>query len=55
VVEDSIHGVRAALQAKMQCLAITNSYPKEMLTEAQLVVESLAGLALEDVESMFDA
>jgi beta-phosphoglucomutase len=55
VIEDSIHGIRAAHQAAMRCLAVTNSYPKEKLSEAQLVVDSLLGLSLKDVESLFDA
>jgi len=55
VIEDSIHGIRAAHQAAMRCLAVTNSYPKEQLSEAQLVVCSLLGLSLKDVESLFDA
>jgi beta-phosphoglucomutase len=55
VIEDSIHGIRAAHQAEMRCLAVTNSYPKEKLSEAELVVDSLAGLSLKDVERLFDA
>lgn len=55
VIEDSIHGVRAAHQAAMRCLAVTNSYPKEKLCEAELVVDSLAGLSLKDIERLFDA
>ena len=55
VIEDSIHGIRAARQAAMKCLAITNSYPKEKLSDAQLVVDSLIGLSLQDIESLFDA
>lgn len=55
VIEDSIHGIRAALQAEMRCLAVTNSYPREKLTDAHLVVDSLVGLSIKDVESMFDA
>jgi len=55
VIEDSIHGVRAAHQAAMRCLAVTNSYPKEKLSEAALVVESLAGVSLETIENLFDA
>jgi HAD superfamily hydrolase (TIGR01509 family) len=53
VIEDSIHGIRAAQQAGMRCLAVTNSYPKEKLEEANLVVETLVGLSLSDVESLF--
>lgn len=55
VIEDSIHGVRAAHQAAMRCLAVTNSYPKEKLGEADIVVSSLAGLSLKDIERLFDA
>jgi beta-phosphoglucomutase len=55
VIEDSIHGIHAAHQAEMRCLAVTNSYPKEKLSEAELVIESLAGLSLKDVERLFDA
>jgi beta-phosphoglucomutase len=55
VIEDSIHGVRAALEAGMRCLAVTNSYPREKLTEANRIVDSLVGLSLNDVESIFDA
>ncbi len=54
VIEDSVHGIRAAHQAGMQCLAITNSYPREKLIEAQMVVDSLLGLSLKEVESLFD-
>ena len=53
VIEDSIHGIQAALQANMCCMAITNSYPKEKLSEAHLVVNSLLGLSLADVEALF--
>lgn len=53
VIEDSIHGIRAAQQAEMRCLAVTNSYPKEKLMEANLVVDTLLGLSLSDVERLF--
>ncbi len=53
VIEDSIHGIRAAHEAAMRCLAITNSYPADRLAEADLIVDSLATLSLRDVESLF--
>ncbi len=53
VIEDSIHGVSAAHSAEMRCLAITNSYPKEKLFEAELVIDSLVGLSLKDIEHLF--
>lgn len=46
-VEDSIHGVRAAKAAKMWCLAVTNTYPKEMLSEADFVVDRLDASLIE--------
>ena len=54
VIEDSIHGIRAAHQASMRCLAVTNSYPKEKLKEAELVVDSLVVLSLNELERLFD-
>ena len=53
VIEDSIHGVIAAHNAGMRCLAITNSYPREKLLEADLVVDSLAELTAEDLDTLF--
>ena len=53
VVEDSKHGVRAGRLAGMKVLAVTNSYPKAQLAEADLIVESLDGLQLADVELLF--
>ena len=53
VIEDSFHGIHAARAAGMRCLAVTNSYPKEQLTEADLVVESLAGLSLAQLQILF--
>lgn len=53
VIEDSIHGIRAAHQAAMRCLAVSNSYPKDKLSEAELIVDTLAGLSLKDAESLF--
>jgi HAD superfamily hydrolase (TIGR01509 family) len=53
VVEDSKHGVRAGRRAGMKVLAVTNSYPKAQLAEADLIVESLDGLRLTTVEALF--
>jgi HAD superfamily hydrolase (TIGR01509 family) len=45
VIEDSLHGVEAARAAGMRCLAVTNSYPREMLNgRADRIVDSLIGL-----------
>ena len=53
VIEDSIAGVQAAKAARMKCLAITNSYPREQLKEADLIVDSLEGTSLESLERLF--
>ena len=53
VIEDSIHGIQAARAAGMKCLAVTNSYPKEKLSEADCVVSDLAGFSLEQAEKLF--
>jgi HAD superfamily hydrolase (TIGR01509 family) len=41
VIEDSKEGLRGARRAGMKCLAVTNSHPAELLTDAHAVVESL--------------
>jgi len=53
VIEDSVSGVEAALSAGMKCLAVTNSYPEEKLSRAHLVRESLNGVLLSELESLF--
>jgi HAD superfamily hydrolase (TIGR01509 family) len=53
VIEDSIAGVQAARSAGMRCLAVTNSYKAEELKQADLVVATLEGLAIETVERLF--
>lgn len=54
VIEDSIHGVHAARAAGMKCLAVTNSFPEELLSEANLVTSSLLDLSIEKIESLFE-
>ncbi len=41
VIEDSLQGVSAAKRAGMRCLALTTSYPREMLSDADWIVSSL--------------
>lgn len=53
VIEDSIHGVRAAHLAGMLCLAVTNSYSSEHLSEADMIVETLEDLSLDEVRALF--
>jgi beta-phosphoglucomutase len=44
VVEDAVTGVAAACRAGMRCLAVTNTNPREALSAADLVVDSLEDL-----------
>lgn len=53
VIEDSLHGIDGAKAAGMLCLAVSNSYPKDQLTRANRVVETLEGLRGEDLEVLF--
>lgn len=53
VIEDSIHGVRAAHEAGMLCLAVTNSYAKDALSHAERVVETLEDLTMDEIETLF--
>jgi beta-phosphoglucomutase len=46
VIEDSKEGIRGARRAGMKCLAVTNSHPAELLTEAHAVVKSLEEVSL---------
>jgi len=41
VVEDAVNGVEAAKYAKAKCLALTTSFPKEMLKEADWFAKTL--------------
>ncbi len=47
VIEDSFFGIKAAKSAGMKCVAVTNSYPKEKLKEADLIIDSLS---IDDIE-----
>jgi beta-phosphoglucomutase-like phosphatase (HAD superfamily) len=44
VIEDGIVGVEAAHRAGMRCIAVTNTHPMERLSDADLVIDSLAEL-----------
>ncbi|HWO01088.1 MAG TPA: HAD family phosphatase [Blastocatellia bacterium] len=54
VIEDSIHGINAAHAAGMRCLAVTNSYPREMLAQADLVVKTFEDLPIDQLELLFE-
>jgi beta-phosphoglucomutase family hydrolase len=53
VIEDAIAGVKAAKQAGMKCVAVTNSHPADTLEEADLIVDSLEKVGVEELKGLF--
>ena len=53
VIEDSVYGIRAAKAAGMKCLAITHTYEKGLLNEADIVVGKYEELDMNKVEALF--
>jgi beta-phosphoglucomutase len=54
VVEDSVGSVQGARRAGMLCMAVTNSYPREMLQAANTIVASLEDVRLDSLEALFE-
>jgi len=52
VIEDAIAGVQAAKTAGMKCIAVTTTHPRDSLSQADLVVDSLEQVELNTVESL---
>ena len=55
VIEDAVAGVAAAKSAGMKCLAVTNTHPKINLLEADLIVDTLEAVSLEDLAALFNS
>ncbi len=53
VIEDSVAGIKAAHDAGMKCLAVTNSYTSEKLSEADIIVRSLEEVKIGDIKKLF--
>lgn len=53
VIEDAVVGIEAARRAGMKAIALCGTHPKEAFLEADLVVESLEELEIEDFEKLF--
>jgi HAD superfamily hydrolase (TIGR01509 family) len=53
VIEDSIPGIQAAKSACMHCIAVTTTNPPGLLTQADIIVDSMAELTIEQIESLF--
>ncbi len=54
VVEDAIAGVAAAKRAGMHCLAITTTHPRTSLRKADLVVDTLEAVSVNDLEGLLN-
>jgi HAD superfamily hydrolase (TIGR01509 family) len=52
VIEDSKEGIKGAHRAGMKCLAVTNSHPTELLSNADAVVKSLEEVKLSFLQSL---
>ena len=50
VFEDAVNGVKAAKAAGMKCIAITTSFGKKDLKEADLIIDSFKGFDLKIIE-----
>ncbi|MBA2253274.1 MAG: HAD family phosphatase [Nitrospirales bacterium] len=53
VIEDSLAGITSALAAGMKVLAVATTYSRDKLTDAHLVVPTLEGVTLEQLEALF--
>ncbi len=54
VVEDAVAGVTAAKRAGMCCLAVTNTHPRRSLSEADLIVDTLETISVNDLERLIN-
>jgi HAD superfamily hydrolase (TIGR01509 family) len=53
VIEDSIHGLAAAKAAGMKSAAVTTSYKADQLKQAALIIESMVGFDMGQLEKLF--
>jgi len=52
VIEDSINGVLAAKRAGMHCIAVTNTFSRDKLGKADLIVDSLRNIDLDVIRGL---
>ncbi len=52
VIEDAISGVAASKRADMRCIAVTNTTSREELREADLVIDTLEEITVDDLERL---
>jgi beta-phosphoglucomutase len=54
-IEDSAWGIQSAVGAGLRCVGVTNSYPADQLTGADLIVNGLQGLSLAALDRLCTA
>ncbi len=52
VIEDAISGVTASKRADMRCIAVTNTTSREELREADLIIDTLEEITVDDLERL---
>ncbi len=52
VIEDAVVGVAASKRAKICCIAVTNTNPEESLREADLIIDTLEEITIDDLERL---
>jgi beta-phosphoglucomutase len=52
VIEDSVSGVEAARRAGMKCVAVTTTNSRDLLGQADIIVERLDDLSWEDMQRL---
>jgi beta-phosphoglucomutase-like phosphatase (HAD superfamily) len=55
VMEDAVVGVRAAKRAGMYCVGVTNTCPREDISEADVVVDSLEEITVKTIEELLSS
>lgn len=48
IIEDSLYGIQAAKKAGMFCIAMTTSFPAENFSEADMIVDNMMEIPLEE-------
>jgi len=54
VIEDAIAGVTAAKRAGMHCIAVTNTHHRRSLMEADLIVDTLEEVTVDELEEFLN-
>jgi beta-phosphoglucomutase len=54
VIEDSIDGINGARSAGMVCMAVSNSYPGDMLKAANMTAAALSEVHLDTLRALFE-